>query len=322
MSKKNIYILIAFLVLLSVISVLFITHLRTADAVAVYTKNTLSWTGAEVLEDGAARLRACKGKTTVQLRNQVAGNIGYYLYLYGKTADGVQLSAKGATAIPKEEHPVSPEGYDVKGAYRGYLAGGEKKNFTIRADEDTDLMLVLIMEDNNSYPREEESLPIVANIKFSAEVLLDGQYPRGSQFSFVLKDADGAVLETVRNEDGYIAFSNIALREKGSYIYYLSQNRGKDNETNYDQSVYKINVIAEGKNDVRVSYEKDGTRVETLPRFSNYKERTDLVRTENAVEYPTNEKKDDAPTNFLLIIAAGVALLLIIFYIVSGRRKG
>lgn len=322
MSKKNIYILIAFLVLLSVISTFFITHFRSADAVAVYTRNALSWTGAKALEDGAVHFHARKGKNTVQLRNQVAGNIGYYLYLYGKTADRVQLSAKDGTAIPKEEYPLSLEGYNVKGAYRGYLAGGGKRNFTIRADEETDLMLLLIMEDNNSYPKEEESLPVVANIKFSAEVLLDGQYPRGNRFSFALTDAEGTVLETVRNEDGYIAFSNIALREKGSYIYYISQTQGKDDKISYDQSVYKINVIAEGKNDVRISYEKDGTRVETLPRFSNYKERTELVRTENVVEYPTNEKKDDTQANVLLIIAVGVALLLIIFYIVSGRRKG
>ena len=161
--------------------------------------------------------------------------------------------------------------------------------------------------------------PTLANVQFSAEMLLDGQYPRGNDYSFSLKDESGAVIETVNNDDGYISFSNIALKEKGTYIYYLSQNDGKDEKTTYDKSIYKINVVVEEKNIAKVSYEIDGTPKETLPRFSNYKEIDDA---QNIVEYPTNEKKVNTQPNYLLISTLLVAAALIIFYIVAHRKKG
>ena len=150
-------------------------------------------------------------------------------------------------------------------------------------------------------------------------MLLDGQYPRGKDYSFSLKDEAGTVIETVHNDDGYISFSNIALKQKGTYIYYLLQNEGKDDETTYDKSIYKINVVVEEKNVAKVSYEKGGTPKETLPRFSNYRE---IDNAQNIVEYPTNEKKVNTQPNYFLISTVLVAALLIVFYIVAHRKKG
>ena len=116
-----------------------------------------------------------------------------------------------------------------------------------------------------------------------------------------------------------ISFSNIAFAEIGNYVYYLSQNEGKDKKTVYDKSVYKINVVVEEKNAIKVSYEIDGTPKETLPRFSNYKE---IVDAQNIVEYPTNEKKANTQPNYFLISTVLVAALLIVFYIVALRKKG
>lgn len=322
MNIKMKCIIIAFLVFSSVICVISTIYFSSADVVAVYTRNSLSWSNAVFLEDGSIKLDLTNGKTTVRLKNDVKGNIGFNIYLYAENANQVNLAAKDVTEIPLNEYPDSLEGYDVKCAYRGYLKGNGKKNFKIEATDAADLRLLIIMEDNNSYPKEEEKLPTIANVKFSAEVLLDGQYPRGKAYSFSLKDAGGEVLETVHNDDGYISFSNIALKKKGTYIYYLSQNEGKDNETTYDKSIYTIEVVAEGKNIARVSYEKDGIPKETLPRFSNYKESKENANTNNIAEYPSNAKKSVQQTNYLLISALSIALLLIVFYIVIGRKKG
>ena len=318
--KKNIkYIIIAFLVFSLALSIIYITFFKSADITAVYTRYNLSWNNAEVLEDGSIKFDLAKGKTTVRLKNDVKGNIGYNIYLYSEeNLNEVKLSAKDMTEIPLNEYPDSLENYDIKCAYRGYLDGNGKKNFVIESDAPTELSLLMIIEDNNSYPKEEKNIPTIANVKFSAEVLLDGQYPRGDDYSFSLKDEAGAVIETVHNDDGYISFSNIALKEKGTYIYYLSQNEGKDEKTTYDKSIYKINVVVEGKNALKVSYEKDGTPKETLPRFSNYKEIDDA---QNIVEYPTNEKKVNTQPNYLLISTLLVAALLIIFYIVAHGKK-
>lgn len=321
MSRNIKYIIIAFIVLLLVLSIIFITCFKSADVEAVYTRNTLSWNNAEVFEDGSIEIDLKNGKTTVRLKNDVKGNIGYNIYLYSVEEDSnnATLSSEDMTEINKNEYPDSLKNCDIKCAYRGYVKGGEKKDFEIRSTADTGLKLLMVIEDNNSYPKEEKNIPTIANVKFSAEVLLDGQYPRGNDYSFSLKDAQGTVVETVHNDDGYISFSNIALKEKGIYIYYLSQNEGKDDETTYDKSIYTINVIVEEKNIAKVSYEKDGTSKETLPRFSNYKEIDDV---QNIVEYPTNEKKVNAQPNYLLISTLLVAALLIIFYIVAHMKKG
>lgn len=319
--KKNIkYIIIAFLLLSLALSIIYITCFNSADITAVYTRYNLSWNNTEVFEDGSIDLGLTNGKTTVRLKNEVKGNIGYNLYLYTEKeiSNEVKLSAKELTEIAKNEYPDSLKNCDIKCAYRGYLEGNDQKDFKILSTGDTNIKLLMIIEDNNSYPKEEKNIPTIANVKFSAEVLLDGQYPRGKDYSFSLKDEAGAVIETVHNDDGYISFSNIALKEKGTYIYYLSQNEGKDEKTTYDKSIYKINVVVEGKNALKVSYEKDGTPKETLPRFSNYKEIDDA---QNIVEYPTNEKKVNTQPNYLLISTLLVAALLIIFYIVAHGKK-
>ena len=321
MSKYIKYIIIAFFMILLVVGIIFITCFKSADVEAVYTRYNLSWSNAEVLEDGSIELDLTNGKTTIRLKNDVKGNIGYNIYLYAEKeiSNEVKLSAKGMTEIDKNEYPDSLKNCDIKCAYRGYLDGNGKKDFEIHSTGDTTIKLLMIIEDNNSYPKEEEIKPTLANVKLSAEVLLDGQYPRGEEYSFSLKNESGAVIETVNNDDGYISFSNIALKEKGTYIYYLSQNEGKDDETTYDKSIYKINVVVEEKNAIKVSYEIDGTPKETLPRFSNYKE---IVDAQNIVEYPTNEKKANTQPNYFLISTVLVAALLIVFYIVALRKKG
>ena len=321
MSKYIKYIIIAFFMILLVVGIIFITCFKSADVEAVYTRYNLSWSNAEVLEDGSIELDLTNGKTTIRLKNDVKGNIGYNIYLYAEKeiSNEVKLSAKGMTEIDKNEYPDSLKNCDIKCAYRGYLDGNGKKDFEIHSTGDTTIKLLMIIEDNNSYPKEEEIKPTLANVKLSAEVLLDGQYPRGDDYSFSLKNESGAVIETVNNDDGYISFSNIALKEKGTYIYYLSQNEGKDEKTTYDKSIYKINVVVEEKIAIKVSYDIDGTPKETLPRFSNYKEIDD---TQNIVEYPTNEKKANTQPNYFLISTVLVAALLIVFYIVALRKKG
>lgn len=312
-------ILTAFLLFSLIIIIILIANFNSADFLAVYTRNTLSWDNTEVLDDGTVSLGSLNGKTTVKLKNDVKGNIGYNIYLYSEEAsDEVKVNIKDVTEINKNEFPYSLNNYDVKCAYRGYLKGNDKKVFEITSTNATDLKLLIIIEDNNSYPKEEENLPTIANVKFSAEVLLDGQYPRGKDYSFSLKNAKGEVIETVHNDDGYISFSNIALKKKGTFTYYLSQNEGKNKKTSYDNSVYKINVVVEEKNVTTVTYEKGDTPIETLPRFSNYKEITDIQGTEN----PVNEKKSNEQPNYLLITVIAISFLLILLYITAGKKKG
>lgn len=324
MGKYIKYISIAFLVFSSVLCVISTTTFcKSTEIVSVYTRNNLSWDNADVSEDGSISLDLTNGETTVQLKNNVKGRIGYNIYLYTEkeTSAEVNLPKKDMAEIDKNEYPYSLRKCDVKCAYRGYLNGNRKKDFQIKSTATTNLRLLLIIEDNNSYSKSEKNIPAIANVKFSAEVLLDGQYARGNDYSFSLKDETGAEIEAVRNDDGYISFSNISIGEKGTYIYYISQNQGTDEETIYDNSVYKITVVTE-ENTARIFYEKDGTPKETLPRFSNYKLNKDIIGTTNIAEFPSNEKKSNEQTNYLLLSTLAICFLLILFYIVIGKKKG
>ncbi len=322
MNKKIQYIIIAFLVFSFSLAIICVTGLKPADITATYTRNQLAWQKADVLEDGAIKLPPSAEKMTVRLQNEVEGDVGYYIYLYTEKENtaACALSAKGITEISEKEYPRSLEKYDVKGAYRGLLAGRSKKNFTIKSDGKEEVRFLIIIEDNNSYPKEES--PTLANVKFNAEVLLDGQYPRGEAYSFSLKEETGAVIETVHNEDGYISFSNIALKQKGTTVYYLSQNEGEEAGIHYDNSIYTIKAAVEEKNIVRVSYEKDGMPIETLPRFSNYTENAESLPVGNVAEYPTNAKIAGGRPNYLLLSAVTIGALLLIFYILTGKKRG
>ncbi len=323
LNKKITCSIIAFLVFVLLCTICVI-YINSKDVTAVYTRYNLSWDNVTVLQDGSVDLDLKKGKANVRFKNDVKGRIVYNLYLYteNENSDNVELLANNFKKINENEYPSSLKSNNVKCAYRGYVEGGSKADFKIKSDGDTDLKLLIIIEDNNSYPKEKQNAPTLANIKFSAEVLLDGQYARGSDYTFSLKNQSDTVIERVHNDDGYISFSNIALTEKGTYIYYLSQNEEKDSETDYDKSIYKISVSVEGKNNVKVSYEKDGKLIKTLPRFSNYKEAKNITDAENKAEYPTNEKKSNEKPNYLLWSTIAIAAFLILFYIVMGKKKG
>lgn len=323
MDKTKKAIIIAFAILLSAICVILLICFKSADVTAIYTRNSLSWKNADLLDDGALKLDLTTGKTTLQLKNEVLGRIGYNIYLYEKndTPNECKLIASDVVEIDEKEYPPFLDKYNVRCAYRGYVDGNKKENFKITATPNTDLMLLIIIEDNNSYPKENDK-PVVANIKLSAEVLLDGQYPRGDDYSFSLKDDTGAIIETVKNNDGYISFSNIAFAEIGNYVYYLSQNEGKDKKTVYDKSVYKINVVVEEKNIAKVSYETEGNIKETLPRFLNYKKNTNIIEKENIAQYPSNAKKANDQPNYFLFSGLAICVLLIICYIVLHKKRG
>ena len=319
--KKNIkYLIIALLVICALVAGAL--YFNRADLSVSYTRYNLAWDDMTASEDGSVSLSLAKGTTTLQLKNEVKGNVGYNLYLYSedKSSAAVSLLEKNSTKIEKNSFPSDLEDADVKCAYRGFIEGNSKRTFKISSSEECSLKLLMIIEDNNSYPKE-ATAPVIANVKFSAEVLLDGQYSRGSSYSFSLKDEAGTLIESVKNDDGYIHFSNIPLTAIKTYTYYLSQDMGKDNKTSYDTSVYKFTVDVKGKNNTTVICEKDGQVVETLPRFSNYKDYKDVIKDKGQIEYPTNDKKAESKPNYLVIATVAIALLLIIFFIATTRKK-
>ena len=104
---------------------------------------------------------------------------------------------------------------------------------------------------------------------------LQGAVLKEGQFSFVLKDADGKVLQTVTNDaEGNVSF-NVEYNKAGEYTYTISEVVPEDAENNvkdhisYDTAEHRVTVTVtngEGKLDTAVTYDKDPL---TPPTFTN-----------------------------------------------------
>ena len=171
--------------------------------------------------------------------------------------------------------------------------------------------------------------PSQTAVKLAAEKVLDGQYPRGSAFTFLLQDASGNTVQTVKNTDGLIEFSALPFEETGTYTYYISEQAGTDSKISYDPVQYKVDIAVTqegGSYQTTVSYERDGKAYGVLPRFVNATKGSpgepDKPVDPDKPDKPDNPKTGDESNLELYIGLCAVSLagllLLLLFY---KRRK-
>ena len=108
-----------------------------------------------------------------------------------------------------------------------------------------------------------------------AKKVLEGGVFKAGQFSFVLKDADGKVLQTMTNDaEGNVSFT-VEYNKAGTYTYTISEVVPEDAENNvkdhitYDTAEHRVTVTVingEGKLDTAVTYDKSSL---TPPTFTN-----------------------------------------------------
>ena len=149
------------------------------------------------------------------------------------------------------------------------------------------------------------------SITVTAEKTLDGKEPEGSNFTFLLKDENGNVIQSKSNNGKVIVFDPLSFNQEGVYVYYIVEQTGSSGIV-YDSSVYKATVTVTKQNDycASVSYEKDGEAYDGIPAFANI----------------TNSKPDVQPTGdsgamglwsaFLIAFSAGLAGAVL-----YGRRR-
>ncbi len=167
---------------------------------------------------------------------------------------------------------------------------------------------------------------VLASVKLAAEKVLDGEYPRGNDFTFVLADEAGNVIQTVKNRDGLIEFDMIRLSAPGVFTYYITEQPGTDERMFYDSSVYKAVVTVAEEQGVwvaRVVYEKDGEAYPVLPRFVNETEEGRLAGVWD--HNPTIPKTgDDSPIARYLVLCISsltACLFLLVMLMKKGRRR-
>lgn len=151
--------------------------------------------------------------------------------------------------------------------------------------------------------------------------MLDGQFARGNDFTFELKDAAGKLIQSVKNEDGHIEFDTLSFNAAGTYTYFLTEKAGSKEGATYDDALYKITVtVTKGDKacQAAVTYEKNGEAYNAVPRFHNWSPNVPV--NPNPPE-PDNPKTGDDSNIMLYSILAGVSLLVLILLLLTKRKK-
>ena len=101
-------------------------------------------------------------------------------------------------------------------------------------------------------PTETRVVNIPTKVEFEFTKKLEGRPLKDGEFSFVLKDKDGNVIETVTNDaDGKIKFSALTFKrgEEGVYTYTVEEVKGTEEGVTYDTMVatVAVTVAKDGK---------------------------------------------------------------------------
>jgi len=81
------------------------------------------------------------------------------------------------------------------------------------------------------------------SVPVAATKQLEGMTLEANAFSFVLKDQNGTVVETVKNNaSGKIAFADLKFTKIGTYTYTVSELKGDNAGITYDNTIYTVTV--------------------------------------------------------------------------------
>ena len=143
-------------------------------------------------------------------------------------------------------------------------------------------------------PTETRVVNIPTKVEFEFTKKLEGRPLKDGEFSFVLKDKDGNVIETVTNDaDGKIKFSALTFKrgEEGVYTYTVEEVKGTEKGVTYDTMVATV----------AVTVAKDGkvlTAVAGLPEDTEFNNTVTPPNTPNTPPQtpPTPGKPELPPT--------------------------
>lgn len=165
---------------------------------------------------------------------------GHIVETVGNTADGrvafseLHFDKAGTYTYTVEE---------VKGTNEDIIYDGMKATVWITVTRDGDALVSTVANPKdtvfNNYVKEVQP----AKAKFELTKVLTGRNLKDGEFSFVLKDDKGNVIQTVTNNaQGNISFENIVYDKPGVYYYTVEEVKGNEADVVYDNMVAKFQV--------------------------------------------------------------------------------
>ena len=172
-------------------------------------------------------------------------------------------------------------------------------------------------------PTETRVVNIPTKVEFEFTKKLEGRPLKDGEFSFVLKDKDGNVIETVTNDaDGKIKFSALTFKrgEEGVYTYTVEEVKGTEEGVTYDTMVATVTVTVA----------KDGkvlTAVAGLPEDTEFNNTVTPPNTPNTPpQTPPTPGKPELPKTGVedlsaVFSAASMSLLAGVGLLAAGKKK-
>ena len=165
---------------------------------------------------------------------------GHIVETVGNTADGrvafseLHFDKAGTYTYTVEE---------VKGTNEDIIYDGMKATVWITVTRDGDALVSTVANPKdtvfNNFVKEVQP----AKAKFELTKVLTGRNLKDGEFSFVLKDDKGNVIQTVTNNaQGNISFDNIVYDKPGVYYYTVEEVKGNEADVVYDNMVAKFQV--------------------------------------------------------------------------------
>ena len=132
---------------------------------------------------------------------------------------------------------------EVKGTNEDIIYDGMKATVWITVTRDGDALVSTVANPKdtvfNNYVKDVQP----AKAKFELTKVLTGRNLKDGEFSFVLKDDKGNVIQTVTNNaQGNISFGNIVYDKPGVYYYTVEEVKGNEADVVYDNMVAKFQV--------------------------------------------------------------------------------
>ena len=172
-------------------------------------------------------------------------------------------------------------------------------------------------------PTETRVVNIPTKVEFEFTKKLEGRPLKDGEFSFVLKDKDGNVIETVTNDaEGKIKFSALTFKrgEEGVYTYTVEEVKGTEEGVTYDTMVATVTVTVA----------KDGkvlTAVAGLPEDTEFNNTVTPPNTPNTPpQTPPTPGKPELPKTGVedlsaVFSAASMSLLAGVGLLAAGKKK-
>ena len=165
---------------------------------------------------------------------------GHIVETVGNTADGrvafseLHFDKAGTYTYTVEE---------VKGTNEDIIYDGMKATVWITVTRDGNALVSTVANPKdtvfNNYVKDVQP----AKAKFELTKVLTGRNLKDGEFSFVLKDDKGNVIQTVTNNaQGNISFGNIVYDKPGVYYYTVEEVKGNEADVVYDNMVAKFQV--------------------------------------------------------------------------------